>query len=152
MSDTHELVLTRLLDAPREALFRAWTDPAILPRWFAPAPWTTTSAELDARPGGASRIVMKSPEGEAFPNDGVYLEVVPNEKIVFTDAFTAGWIPAGKPFMTAEVTFADEDGKTRYTATARHWNAADKAQHEAMGFHTGWGQCADQLEAVAKTL
>src|ERR1700722_19121624 len=84
-----ELVLTRVIDAPREKLYRAWTEPELLKQWFAPAPLTTPIAELDVRPGGANLVVMKLPDGQEMPNHGVYLEVVPNEKIVFTDAFTS---------------------------------------------------------------
>jgi uncharacterized protein YndB with AHSA1/START domain len=141
----HELTLTRMIDAPRELVFRAWTDPELLKRWFAPLPWTTSHAELDVRPGGANLVVMRSPDGTEFPNRGVYLEIVPNERIVFTDAYTEAWKPSEKPFFTAILTFEDVGGKTRYTARARHWNAADREAHEKMGFHEGWGQCADQL-------
>ena len=146
-----ELVLTRLIDAPREAVFRAWTDPELLRQWFAPRPWTTPVARLDPRPGGNSFIVMRDPAGQDYPNPGVYLEVIPNEKIVVTDAYTEAWVPSEKPFMTAVITFEDEGGKTRYTARALHWSAEDRDTHEKMGFHQGWGQCADQLaELVSK--
>jgi len=150
MTDTHEheLVLTRLIDAPRALLYRAWTDPEMLKQWFAPLPYTTPHAELDVRPGGANLVVMRGPDGQDMPNHGIYLEVVPNEKIVFTDAFTAAWVPSAKPFMTVILTFEDEDGKTRYTARVRHWTAEDKETHEKMGFHQGWGICADQLTAL----
>ena len=148
----HELVLTRLIDAPREKLFRAWTEPELMKKWFSPAPWTTPHAEMDLRPGGASLIVMRSPEGQDMPNPGIILEVVKNEKLVFTDAYTAGWMPSAKPFMTAIITFEDEGGKTRYTARARHWTAEDKTAHEKMGFHEGWGLCTDQLAALAVKL
>lgn len=147
-----ELVLTRLLDAPREKLFRCWTEPALLKQWFAPLPYTTPHAELDARTGGANFIIMKSPEGGEMPMRGVYLEVVKNEKIVFTDAYTRPWEPSDKPFFTGIITFADESGKTRYTARALHWTDEDCAAHEKMGFHEGWGQCAEQLEVLAKKL
>jgi uncharacterized protein YndB with AHSA1/START domain len=147
-----ELVLTRLIDAPREKLFKAWTDPDLLKRWFAPLPWTTPHAELDVRPGGANLIVMRGPDGKEFPNRGVYLEIVPNERLVVTDAYTNAWAPSEKPFMTAILTFEDEDGKTRYTARVRHWTVADRETHEKMGFHQGWGQCTDQLAALAATL
>lgn len=147
-----ELVLTRLLDAPRENVFRCWTEAELLKQWFAPKSWTTPDATLDVRPGGANRITMRSPEGQDFPNAGVYLEVVPNEKLVFTDAFTSAWVPSQKPFFTAIITFEDEGGKTRYTARARHWSVEDKENHEKMGFHEGWGQVASQLEEVARTL
>jgi uncharacterized protein YndB with AHSA1/START domain len=143
-----ELVLTRLIDAPREKLYRAWTDPELLKQWFAPLPWTTPHAELDVRPGGANFIVMRGPDGGDMPNRGVYLDVVPNERLVFTDAYVRAWEPSGKPFMTVILTFEDEGGKTRYTARVRHWTVEDREAHETMGFHEGWGRCADQLAAL----
>ncbi|AWC24359.1 hypothetical protein CO731_03844 [Aminobacter sp. MSH1] len=152
-ANDRELMLTRIIDAPREKLYRCWTDAELLPKWFAPLPWTTASARLDVRAGGTSAITMRSPEGVDFPSSGVYLEVVPNERLVFTDAFTEAWLPSEKPFMAATVTFEDAGGgKTKYTAIARHWTVEDREAHEKMGFHEGWGQCADQLEALAKTL
>jgi uncharacterized protein YndB with AHSA1/START domain len=71
-----ELVLTRIIKAPREKVFRAWTEPELLKQWFAPLPWTTPVAKTDVRPGGANLIVMRDPDGNEFPNRGVYLEVV----------------------------------------------------------------------------
>ena len=152
ISGNRELVLTRLIDAPREKLFRAWTEPELLKQWFAPLPWTTPHAELDVRPGGSSLVVMRGPDGNEFPSRGVYLEVVPNEKLVFTDAYTEGWQPSEEPFFTGIITFEDEGGKTRYTARARHWTEAARKKHEEMGFHEGWGRCADQLAALAAKL
>jgi uncharacterized protein YndB with AHSA1/START domain len=151
-TSNHELVLTRLIDAPREKLFRAWTEPEILKQWFAPLPYTTPHAELDVRPGGANFVVMRGPDGKDLPNRGIYLEIVKNERIVFTDAYTKAWEPSAKPFMTVILTFEDEGGKTRYTARARHWTAADRDAHEKMGFHQGWGQCADQLAALVEKI
>jgi uncharacterized protein YndB with AHSA1/START domain len=150
----NELVLTRLIDAPREKLFRCWTEPSLLKQWFAPAPVTTPVAEVDLRVGGASLIVMRTPDGQEIPCPGTYLEIVPDEKLVLTDAYTGNWMPKpdGKPFMTAIITLEDEGGKTRYTARVRHWNKEDYDTHVKMGFHQGWGQCADQLEALAKTI
>ncbi|MRS04161.1 polyketide cyclase, partial [bacterium] len=120
-------------------------EPELLKQWIAPKPWTTSVAEIDLRPGGSSLIVMRNPEGEEFPNPGVYLEVVKNKKLVFTDAYTSAWVPSEKPFFTAVITFEDEVGKTKYTARAIHWTVADRQKHEEMGFHEGWGICADQL-------
>lgn len=146
-----ELMLTALIDAPREKVYRAWTDPEILTQWFTPHPWKTVRAELDVRAGGSSLVVMADPDGNEFPNPGVYLEVVPNEKLVFTDAFTKAWEPSEKPFMTGILTFEDEGGKTRYTARVVHWSAESCAEHEKMGFHAGWSQATRQLaEAVAR--
>jgi uncharacterized protein YndB with AHSA1/START domain len=148
----HDLTLTRLIAAPRKAIWRCWTEPDLVKQWFTPRPWTTPVVEIDLRPGGSSHMIFRGPEGQEFPNDGVYLEVVPNERLVFTDAYTKAWIPSAKPFMTGIVTLAEEGGRTRYTAVARHWTAEDRARHEQMGFHEGWGKATDQLEAVAMTL
>jgi uncharacterized protein YndB with AHSA1/START domain len=147
-----ELVLTRVIDAPRAKLYKAWTDPELLKQWFAPKPYTTPVAELDVRPGGANFIVMRDPQGNDHPNRGVYLEVVEKERLVFTDAYTKAWEPSGKPFMTVILTFEDEGGKTRYTARVRHWTVADREAHEKMGFHGGWGLCTDQLAALVAKL
>lgn len=148
-----ELVLERIFDAPRDKVYRAWTEPKLVKQWFAPLPWTISGVAMDVRPGGQSLIVMRDPEGKDYPNPGVFLDVVPNEKLVFTDAFTEAWQPSEKPFMTAIVTFEDVgDGKTRYTARARHWTTEDREAHEKMGFHEGWGQCADQLAELLKTI
>jgi uncharacterized protein YndB with AHSA1/START domain len=143
-----ELVISRLVNAPRERVFKAWTDPELLKQWFAPLPWTTSVAELDVRPGGSNLVVMRSPDGKEFPNRGVYLEVVENERLVFTDAYTKAWEPSEKPFMTVVLTFGDEANRTKYTARVLHWTVADRQTHEKMGFHEGWGRCIDQLEAL----
>ncbi|MEY4576750.1 MAG: hypothetical protein RL701_1453 [Pseudomonadota bacterium] len=88
----HELVITRLIDAPREKVYRCWTNPELLQQWFAPKPFTVSKVEQELRPGGRSTVTMRSPDGQEFPNPGIYLEVVPNERIVFTDAFSPGFI------------------------------------------------------------
>lgn len=152
MQPLHDLSITRLIDAPRALLWRAWTEPELVKRWFTPRPWTTPVVELDVRAGGRSRIVMRGPNGEEHDNLGVYLEVDPGRRLVFTDAYTEAWVPSNKPFMTGVVTFADELGKTRYTATARHWNAEDRNAHEQMGFDAGWNAATDQLEALVREL
>ncbi|PKO12723.1 MAG: polyketide cyclase [Chloroflexi bacterium HGW-Chloroflexi-10] len=147
-----ELVLTRIIDASPEKVYRAWTEPELLKQWFAPLPWATSVAEGDVRPGGSSLIVMRDPDGNEYPSRGTYLEVVKNKRLVFTDAFVNAWEPSEKPFMTVILTFENEGGKTKYTALVRHWSVADREQHEKMGFHEGWGQCADQLEDLVKRL
>ena len=149
----HELVLARVLDGTPEQVWKCWTDPELLKRWFVPAPWSLASVEVDPRPGGVFNTVMADPEGNRFPNVGVVLAAEPNRLLVTTDAFTSEWKAAGQPFMIARVELkATGDGRTEYTATAAHWSAEAKAQHEAMGFHEGWGAAADQLNALLKTL
>jgi len=148
-----DLVLKRTIDAPPEKVYRAYTDPAILSQWFAPKPWRITDMVIEPRTGGRFNFVMHGPNGERFPNSGIYLEVVPNRRLISTDALTPNWKPAGAPFMVARVDLEPTaDGKTRYTATASHWNEASMKQHEQMGFHEGWGTVADQLNELVKTL
>ncbi len=140
-----DLVLERVVDAPRELIWRAWTQPEHLKKWFAPVPWTTVDCEIDLRPGGIFRTVMRSPEGQDFPNVGCFLEIVENERLVWTDALAPGYRPALKSFFTAIITLEDHGAGTRYTARALHKDDADRKTHEDMGFHEGWSQCLDQL-------
>lgn len=152
-SPLHALTLERLLDAPVSKVWRCWTEPDLLERWFCPAPWQASDVVIDLRPGGAFSAVMNGPEGERFETGGVYLAVEPERRLVTTDAFRPGWVPSTRAFMVAETLFDDTgDGRTRYTARAMHWDAAAREEHERMGFHEGWGKAADQLEALAKSL
>ncbi|WP_218054364.1 SRPBCC domain-containing protein [Phenylobacterium immobile] len=150
-----ELVLGFLIKASPEAIYRCWTDPALLVKWFAPRPLETTVLSQDFRVGGVQAIVMKDPSsGAEYPASGVFLEIVPNRKIVSTDAFTADWQPVvGAPFMVAQTTFEPQaDGRTLYIARARHWSPETVEQHKQMGFEPGWTQCAHQLAELAASL
>ena len=147
-TEGRDLILTRTFDAPPEKVFYAWTQPTLLKQWFAPLPWTTVEAELDVRVGGSSLIVMRDSEGKDFPSRGVYLEVVKNSRLVFTDAFTDAWELSEKPFMLVELTFEAQAESTKYNARVRHWTIADREAHENMGFHKGWVTCAEQLAAL----
>jgi uncharacterized protein YndB with AHSA1/START domain len=142
-----ELAVERHIAAPPETVFRAWTER--LEEWWAPKPWTTEVIEQDLRPGGRSAMVMTGPDGATSPMEGVILEVVPNRRIVLTNAFTAGWVPQ-TPFMVGIFTFTPEGGGTRYRAASRHWNEVAHRQHEAMGFQEGWGTGAEQLAKLAE--
>ncbi len=148
-----ELRIERVLKAPRAAVWRCWTEPELMLKWFTPKPWKTVEAKVDLRPGGASMVVMESPEGVRHPNPGQYLVVEPNQRLLFTDAFVGDWVPSEKPFMVGGIELADAPGGgTRYVAFARHWSDDDRKAHEDMGFHPGWNAAADQLEELAKTL
>lgn len=148
----HELTLSRLIAAPRLAVWSCWTEPELIKQWFTPRPWTTPVVETDLRAGGATYMLFRGPNGEEFPNRGVYLEVVPQQRLVFTDAYVEAWVPSAEPFMTAIISFADEAGGTRYEARVRHWSEDAMKRHESMGFHDGWGKAADQLEMAAQRL
>ena len=151
--DPRDLVLVREIPDARDKLYRCWTEPALMTQWFTPPPWKTSHAETDVRPGGANLVVMRGPDGQEMPNRGIYLEVVPNERLVFTDAYVRAWELSEKPFMTVILTFEDLGaGRTRYTARARHWTQADRDAHASMGFHEGWGKATDQLAELAAGL
>lgn len=146
-----ELVLVRETDVSCERLYRGWTTATLYPEWFCPRPWFVCDVQLDVRPGGGSEMTICGPNGERVPNKGVYLEVVPNEKLVFTDAYFAGWQPNPNPFFTGIVTFETQpNGKTRYTARAVHWTKEACKKHAAMGFADGWSKAFDQLVAVMR--
>ncbi|MFW6085359.1 MAG: SRPBCC family protein [Gemmatimonadota bacterium] len=146
-----DLVLERVVDVPPELVWKAWTEPEHLKQWFVPAPWSCAEAEIDPRPGGIMRTVMRSPEGDLHPNVGCYLEVVENRRLVFTDALLPGWRPAPEPFFTAVVTIEPEGEGTRYVARAIHRDAEGREKHEKMGFHDGWGAALDQLVELVES-
>lgn len=151
--DSQDLVISRLVRAPRAKLWKAWTDPHLLKEWWCPKPWTTEVRAFELRPGGAFYTFMKGPDGGTSDNPGCFLEIVPQQKIVMTSMLTGGWRPA-TPWlaMTAIVTMADEGDGTRYVATVMHPDAATKERHEEMGFFQGWNTCIDQLESFARAL
>ena len=146
-----DLVLERIVDVPPELVWLAWTTPEHICKWFTPKPWTTTSCEIDLRPGGGFQATMRSPEGKEFPNTGCYLEIVTNRRLVFTDALLPGYRPSANPFFTAVIEIEPAGKGTRYRATAIHRDEESRKKHEEMGFHNGWGAALDQLVALAKT-
>ncbi|MFL6856335.1 MAG: SRPBCC family protein [Allosphingosinicella sp.] len=160
MGETTDLSIERVLDAPHHLVWKAYTDPELLKKWWCPRPYQTPECELEVRPGGRLYTRMTGPDGFDEASTGCFLEVVEGERIVWTSALGPGWRPnvfdpsgcGGFPF-TVTVTLADAgDGRTRYRATVMHATAADRETHETMGFHDGWGTCADQLGEVAASL
>jgi len=151
-----DLVLERVVDVPPALVWAAWTRPEHLKKWFTPAPWQTVDAEVDLRPGGIFRTVMRGPDGQQMDNAGCYLEIVENEKLVWTGALGPGYrpqpLPAESFHMTAILTFEPHGAGTKYTALVVHGNEDARRKHEQMGFHDGWGKALDQLVALAKTM
>jgi uncharacterized protein YndB with AHSA1/START domain len=143
-----DLVLERTIPVSPDRVYRAWTDPELLKKWFTPAPWKTADVDIDLQPGGRFNSVMQSPEGERFNNMGCVLELIPNRKIVITDALHAGFRPSAEPFFSAIVTMEPHADGTKYTAIARHGTADNRKKHEEMGFHSGWSAALDQLVAL----
>lgn len=147
-----DLVLERVVDVTAEQIWKVWTEAEHLKHWFVPAPWTISECELDLRLGGVFKTVMRSPEGQEFPNLGCYLEIIPNRKLVFTDALLPGFRPSEKPFFTAILLLEPVEGGCKYTAIAMHRDAEGRKQHEDMGFFEGWGKVLEQLVAYVKTI
>ena len=145
-----DLVLERDIDVPVELVWEAWTTPESIKHWFVPKPWTIVSCEIDLRPGGAFTSVMRSPDGQEFTNSGCYLDIVPKQRMVFTDTLLPGFRPSPKPFFTAALLLEPKGSGTRYTAIAIHGNEETRKQHEEMGFHDGWGTVVEQLVAHLK--
>jgi len=162
MAESNDLVLERALNAPRDLVWRAWTDPKLLKQWFAPKPYEISELELELKPGGIFRLRMVGPDGfdTGHGSPGCVLEVVDGERLVWTSALSPGFRPAEvaaegcESFpMTAVISLADAgDGRTLYRAVALHKDAADRDRHAAMGFDEGWGKCAEQLEELAREL
>lgn len=149
-----DLELIRFLKAPPAAIWRCWTDPALLRQWWAPKPVITREAIIDLRPGGRFFTMMILPSGDEHPTEGCFLAVQPERCLIFTDMLEAGFRPATTPIFgfTAIITMVPEGAGTRYTAQALHKTHEICQQHANMGFHEGWGAAASQLEALASTI
>lgn len=154
MIDTDtDLALSRVLQAPRSAIWKAWSNPHHFKKWWAPAPVKTAIRKFELRPGGGFHTVMTLPDGsEMDGGEGCFLDVAPEERVVFTDALSGGWRPNAEAFFTAIITMQDDPGGTFYTATALHKNDASRKAHLDMGFLDGWGAAIDQLEVLARDI
>lgn len=151
-----DLTFSRVVDIPPAVVWAAWTEPKHIVHWFTPVPWKTIDCEIDLRPGGIFRTMMQSPEGQDFPNFGCYLEVIKNERLVWTNMLEAGFRPAvvsstcgaSVDFKFTAVVSLEAHGKgTKYTALVMHGDEADCKQHSDMGFEQGWGVALDQMVA-----
>ena len=143
------LTQTRIIHAPRARVYEAWTNPEILKLWFGPAGMQCPSAQLDARVGGAIRIHMRAPDGNVHPMKGEVREIVPPERLVFTNIAVDA---AGNPIINGltTVTFADEGGKTRLTLHTRGTALVDYAAAYLQGMEMGWTMSIDKLETLLK--
>ncbi len=145
------LVITRVFDAPRELVFKAWTDPKHMAQWWGPKGFTNPVCELDARPGGAIRIDMRGPDGVVYPMKGVFHEIVEPERLVFTS--TAFEDEEGNPKLQVlnTITFAEQGGKTKLTLQAVVVRSAPEVAAALAGMEEGWKQSLDKLaEWLAK--
>ena len=156
MAETNEeldLIISRLLRAPRSRVWQAWADPEHLKQWWCPKPWTTEVRAFDLKAGGAFHTTMRGPDGGVSDTPGSFLHILPMERVVFTSLMTGGWRPA-TPWMpfTAIIAMEDEGEGTRYTAHVMHKDKAGRDSHEEMGFFDGWNSCITQLDDYALSL
>lgn len=149
-----DIELDREVDVAPELVWKAWTTPELLKQWFAPKPFETPGCEIDLRPGGIFRTVMRSPDGDEFDGAGCFLEVIPNERLVWTTTLGPGFRPqpGEMPFTAIIELRPTESGGTRYRAIAMHQTPEDTKKHDEMGFVEGWGAALDQLVALVKAL
>ncbi|KAM3099108.1 SRPBCC domain-containing protein [Phormidesmis sp. 146-12] len=151
-----EIVITRILNAPRELVFKAWTEPQHLEKWWGPKGFTTRVTAIDFRPGGEWCYVMIAPDGTEYPSKGVFQEIIPPERIVSTDEFGDGIeqvldadLPQG---MVTTVLFEALENKTKLTIRIVHPSVEDRRKHEAMGVLEGWNSSLDCLDEYLATL
>ncbi|MCR6636760.1 SRPBCC family protein [Devosia sp.] len=146
-----DLEITRVIKAPRSAVWQAWTSPDQFAQWWIPAPALCRVVQMDVRPGGALLTEMSEDGGAFGPHmDACYLAVEEGRKIVLTNALSGGWRPAASPFMTAVISLDDHDQGTAYRAHVLHKDAETRAWHEEMGFFDGWGTVAAQLAKLVE--
>jgi uncharacterized protein YndB with AHSA1/START domain len=146
-----DLTMSRVIKAPRAAIWRAWTDPASFAQWWVPAPAKCKVVEMDLSPGGAFVTQISEAGGAFVPHmNACFLAVDERERIVFTTALTGGWRPAEQPFITAIITLRDHPQGTDYFAHVMHKNNADRNMHEELGFNDGWGTVVAQLAELVE--
>lgn len=149
-----ELTISRLINAPRSAIWTAWSEPKHFAKWWIPEPIECRVVQMDMQAGGGFETEMSENGGDFQPHvKGCFLDIVPQERIVFTTVLTDGWQPF-EPWLalTAIMTMEDEGSATRYTARVLHRSGEDSRKHEELGFHEGWGTCIDQLGKLAAQL
>lgn len=148
-----DLMIERHLNASRSNIWKAWSTPQLLEKWFTPEPVKAKVKALELHPGGSFDLDIVMEDGTVMSSPGCFLIVEDGHRIIFTDALGRNFRPNAKPFMTAEIVMTDTpDGGCNYIVHVRHVDEAGRKQHEEMGFESGWNTTISQLEDLAKTL
>ena len=146
-----DLTISRVIKAPRPAIWRAWTDRASFEQWWVPAPARCRVQEMELHPGGSLVTLLSENGGDFMPHlRGCFLVIDELERLVFTNSLVGGWRPAEEPFMTAIITLRDHPLGTDYVAHVMHKSNADRNMHEKMGFYDGWGTVTEQLARLVE--
>lgn len=143
----HELSITRFIAASPDKVWDVMANRQ--EEWWCPRPWSIEMIAQERRAGGRSAMIMRGPEGEEMPQEGIFLAWEEGRRFVTTDAVTSDFRPAG-PFMVGIWEIEPEGDGTRYTASARHWSEETMRQHAEMGFEEGWSACAAQLAELCE--
>jgi uncharacterized protein YndB with AHSA1/START domain len=140
----HEVIITRIFDAPRELVWKAWTDPKHLVKWWGPKGFTNPVCKWDPRPGAAIYVVMRAPNGTDYPMGGIFREVIKPERLIFT---SGALDEKGNPLfeLLHTVTFAEHDGKTTLTVRSHVIKSTDKAARYLSGYEAGMTQSLERL-------
>lgn len=147
-----DLVINRIIKAPPNLVWNAWTDARSFEQWWTPKPALCRTVQFDPTPGGALETEISENGAPFGPHlQGCFLHVVPGQRLVFTNALVGGWRPAQTPFMTAVISILPHPEGTDYSAHVMHKDAGDQRLHAELGFHDGWGTVADQLKALVET-
>ncbi len=152
--DKSELTISRFINAPPALVWKAWTTPEHLAKWWIPAPIECRVLKLDIRPGGAFETQMREGCGDFQPHlDACFLEVVPEARLVWTTVLREGWKPV-EPWLalTAIIAFEPEGSGTRYSSRVMHRSEKEARNHDEMGFQEGWGTAIGQLAGVVERL
>ena len=146
METPNEFTVARHIKAPRRVLWQAWTRPEHLEKWWVPQPMTCKVKSLDARSGGAFHLLLRDPQGGEMLQSGAFLELIPEERLIFTTALTDEWRPATSPLpITAIITMTDDSNGTRYVTRVLYKNEEERRQLGEMRFEAGWSAAIDQL-------
>jgi uncharacterized protein YndB with AHSA1/START domain len=149
INEANALSISRLINAPPAKVWKAWSRPEHLAKWWIPDPIECKVIKLDLRPGGGFETQMSQDGGPFQPHvEACFLDIIPEQRLVWTTSLSEGWRPT-EPWLalTAIISFTAEGKGTRYSARVLHKNAADSSKHEEMGFQEGWGTTIDQLAA-----
>lgn len=145
------LLLERVFDAPRDLVWKAWTDPIEYAKWFFPVGYNATKVELDVRPGGANYVEMTGPDGSVYPMKGQYIEVDPPNRLSYTDVVDSdekAWGDTPPPSQVQTISFEDLGGKTKLTVHLQVASIEDRDALVAMGAAFGWGSSFEKLDAL----
>lgn len=140
-----ELLITRIFDAPRHLVFKAWTDPDRLARWLGPQGFTSTIVKMDARPGGAYRFQMRGPDGDDHWSQGIYREIVEPERIVYTTAWADADGKLTSPETILTVTFEDHEGKTKLSLHQAGFESVTARDAHRLGYSSTLERLAEYL-------